>query len=130
MNAIKPLARTKDTVTLRTRDFDALVQAAEDRIDLAAVRAHRAHEEQVGFEIAKRGYLTIDEAQRLWNGESPVRVWRGKRGLTQRALAAAARTTPSYLAEIESGKKPGSARTLRRIAQALEVPLEALIPAE
>lgn len=60
-------------------------------------------------------------------GESPVRLWRGKRNLTQQALAAAADVSVSYLAEIEASKKPGSAVALRRIAVALDVPMENLV---
>jgi transcriptional regulator with XRE-family HTH domain len=126
MNAIKPLARTQDTVTLRRVDFEALVRAAEDAIDLAAVEAHRAHEDRVGWDSARRNYLTADEARRLLDGESPVRVWREKRGIKQRTLADAAQVAVSYLAEIEGGKKPGSAGALERIADVLEMPLELL----
>jgi DNA-binding XRE family transcriptional regulator len=127
MNAIKPIAQTKDSITLRRADFEALVQAAEDQIDLAAVRAHRAHEDRVGYEVARRDYLTGEETRRLLDGENPIRVWRKKRGMTQRALAQAARITPGYLAEIETGKKPGSAQALRRVAAALDLPMESVL---
>jgi len=69
MKAIKPLARTRDTVTLKRADFEALVRCAEDAIDLAAVQAHRAYEDRVGWEIARRTYLTADEARRLLDGD-------------------------------------------------------------
>ena len=36
-----------------------------------------------------------------------MKVWHEECGLTQRALAEQARVSPSYLAEIETGKKPG-----------------------
>jgi transcriptional regulator with XRE-family HTH domain len=62
----------------------------------------------------------------LLDGENPVRVWRVKRRLKQRTLADAAEVAVSYLAEIEGGKKPGSAGALERIASALEMPLELL----
>lgn len=122
MNAIKPLARTRDTITLRREDFEALLRSAEDAADLAAVEAHRTYEDRVGWETARRNYLTADEARRLLDGESPVRVWREKRGIKQRTLADAAEVAVSYLAEIEGGKKPGSAGALERIASILEMP--------
>lgn len=127
MTEIKILAETPDTVTLRRTDFKALVAAAEDAADLAAVRAHRAYEDRVGWPAARRNYLSRREAQRLLDGESPVRVWREKRGLSQRALAAAAQISPSYLAEIESGRKPGSKNALLGIATVLEVLFEELV---
>jgi len=66
---------------------------------------------------------------RLLNGESPVKLWREKRGLTQRALAQSAGVNVNYLCEIETGKKPGSAAALNKLAQTLEVPMETLVPA-
>jgi transcriptional regulator with XRE-family HTH domain len=126
MTKIKVLAETEETVTLSRADFQVLVEAAEDAADMAAVRQHRLYEERVGQDTAKRSYLSLAEARRLLDGESAVRVWREKRGMTQRALAEAARVAVSYLAEIESGKKPGSADALRRLAAVLEVPMEDL----
>ena len=127
MNAIKILAETKHTVTVRRDDLAKLVSELEDAEDLAAVASRRARERAMGKEAARRDYLTGEEARRLLGGESPVRVWREKRGLTQRALAARADVAPSYLTEIEKGRKPGSARTLARLAEALQVAMENLI---
>lgn len=129
MNVIELVAETPDTVTLWRADYEALLDAREDAADLAAVEARRAHEARIGWETARAGYYTAEEAMRLLDGEPPVKVWREKRGLTQRALAAAAKVGASYLAEIESGKKPGSAEALRRLAEALTVPLEHLVAA-
>lgn len=42
--------------------------------------------------------------QRILDDESPMKVWREKRGLTQRELVEQAVVSPSYLAEIETGK--------------------------
>ncbi|MFI5023280.1 MAG: helix-turn-helix domain-containing protein [Alphaproteobacteria bacterium] len=124
---IKILAETPDTVTLRRADYQALVAAAADVADLAAVRDHSTYEDRVGWQAARRNYLSRREAQRLLDGESPVRVWREKRGLSQRALAAAAQISPSYLAEIETGRKPGSKNALLAVATVLEVLLEELV---
>jgi transcriptional regulator with XRE-family HTH domain len=126
MSAIKPIGQTHETVTLRRADFDALLRAVEDSADLAAVQAHRDYEERVGWEAARRNYLTGDEARRLLDGASPVRVWREKRGMKQRDLAEAAEVAVSYLAEIEAGKKPGSTAAIQRISGILEVPFKDL----
>ena len=108
MRAIKILTRTARTVTLSRRDYDALLAAANP----PPARPRR---------------FSRSETKRLLAGESPVRIWREKRGMTQRALADATEIGPSYLAEIEGGKKPGSAAALRRIAQILNVPMEQLV---
>src|SRR5262249_34000878 len=56
--------------------------------------------------------------------------WRNKRGMTQRTLAEAAGMAPSYLAEIEGNRKPGSADALSRLARALRVGLDDLLSEE
>jgi len=128
MNAIKLLAETAETVTISRADLTALLDAAEDAEDSAAVRASKAAEDSAGgHAVARRDYFTAAEAKRLLDGESPIRVWREKRGMTQRALANAAQIRPSYLSEIESGKKPGSLAAHRALAGALGVPMESLL---
>lgn len=130
MNAIRLVAETDDTVTLTRADFDALLRAEEDAADLRAVDAHRAYEAQVGWETAKANYYTIEEAEALLDGASPVKVWRKKRVMKQRGLAALADVSPSYLAEIEAGRKPGSVEAMRKLAKALHVPMEWLVAVE
>jgi transcriptional regulator with XRE-family HTH domain len=129
MNIIKPLAQTPDTVTLSRADFDALLHSAEEAADLAAVDAHRAYEDRVGWEAARQNYLTAAEARRLLDGESAMRIWREKRRLKQQTLAEAAKISASYLAEIEGGKKPGSSGAMQQLAAVLEMPVEILIGA-
>jgi mRNA interferase RelE/StbE len=90
MNAIKLLAETDETVTISRSDLDALIDAAENAEDLASVRAWKAYVAAVGPDVAIASSYTGAEAKRLLDGESPVRIWREKRGMTQRALAEAA----------------------------------------
>jgi len=130
MTAVKLLNQTQETVTLKRTDFEALMRIVEDTADLAAINTHRAYEDRVGWETARRNYLTAEEARRLLDGESPVRVWREKRGISQRALAGAAKVSASYLAEIEGGRKPGSSGALQRVGSILDVPVESLIGTE
>jgi len=52
---------------------------------------------------------------------SPVKILRKHRGMTQSDLAAAADISRPYLTEIETGKKDGSIRAMRKIADALGV---------
>ncbi len=128
MNAIKLLSETDDTVTISRADLNALLLAAEDAEDLTAVREQRAREEALGgYGRAKADYYTAEEAKRLLAGESPIRIWREKRGLTQRALAEAASIQTGYLSEIESGKKPGSITAHHALAKALNIPMDYLI---
>ncbi len=57
-----------------------------------------------------------------------VRRSRAKRGMTRRQLAQASATSERYLAQIESGVGNPSVSVLRAIAQALDLPISALLP--
>jgi ribosome-binding protein aMBF1 (putative translation factor) len=127
MSSVRILTETPDTVTVSRADWLRLLQELEDAEDRAAVRERRTREELLGKDAARRDYLTAAEALRLIDGESPVRIWREKRGLSQRGLAHAASVSSSYLAEIETGRKPGSAAALRQLAAVLQVPAEDLV---
>jgi ribosome-binding protein aMBF1 (putative translation factor) len=127
MNAPWPVAETSKTVTLRKRDWQALMTRLEDLEDLIAIEERLAHEEKVGKAVARRDYMTGDELRRILDDENPVKVWREKRGLSQGALAEQAGVSPSYLAEIETGKKPGSADALRKLSRVLAIPMENLV---
>ena len=70
--------------------------------------------------------VPIAFARRMWNGESPVRVWRELRGMNATELAAAADVSRSYLSAIERGAKRGSVDALKRLAGALGVGIEDL----
>ena len=72
-------------------------------------------------------YVPIELADRIFAGEHPLRVWREYRGLTLSTLAKTAKIAPSYLSEIEAGKKPGSARALAALAKVLCVNIEDLL---
>ena len=63
----------------------------------------------------------------ILDGANPVRVWREYRGLTQQALADQAEISTSYLSQIESGKRTGTAAVLSRLAAALNLDIDDLI---
>ncbi|MCC6775114.1 MAG: helix-turn-helix transcriptional regulator [Hyphomicrobiales bacterium] len=59
-----------------------------------------------------------------------LRLARAKRGMTRRQLAEESGASERYLAQIESGQGNPSVVILRSIAQALEIPVVALLPGE
>lgn len=128
MNAIHPIARTNDTVTLRTSDFDALIAALEDAEDVAALFAAGAREEALGRVEARADHLSVEFVTRLLDGESPVRVWREHRGMSSAALAAAAGLPLDHLLALEAGREMGSVASLRGLADALGVALDDVAP--
>jgi DNA-binding XRE family transcriptional regulator len=90
-------------------------------------------EDVSAYDAAKRALAVGEEelvpqeiANRLIDGENPVRVWRDYRGLSGRALAEAVGISAAYLSQIESGQRDGSFDTMQRIAEALKVSLDDL----
>ncbi len=63
----------------------------------------------------------------LINSDHPMRVWREYRGLTLQALADQVGISKSYLSQIESGNRSGSADVLKRIAAVLQVTLDDIV---
>ena len=60
--------------------------------------------------------------------ESPVKILRKFRNLTQQELADAAGLSRPYLTEIEKMRKPGSIKALKAIAGALALDARYLLP--
>ena len=60
-------------------------------------------------------------------GESPVRVYRNLRGMTQTALAERSGVNRVQIADIEARRKTGSVETLRKLAAALGVTIDDLV---
>ena len=71
--------------------------------------------------------IPSEYADRVLDGESPLRVYREFRGMTQSALAAAAGVNRVQIADIEAGRKSGSIETVRKLAAALRVTIDDLV---
>ncbi len=113
----------RDYVILEAAAYDRLCAAAEDAEDLAAVAEHDARlaageEEEIPLAVVKA----------LLAGDNLVRVWRKHRGHTLAALAACAGISTSYLSQIETGQREGTLTTMARVAAALAVDLDDLVP--
>lgn len=59
--------------------------------------------------------------------EHPVKTLRKFYGLTQDELAGRSNISRSYLTEIETGSKEGSLKTMKALAEALDVDLSLLV---
>jgi DNA-binding XRE family transcriptional regulator len=72
--------------------------------------------------------IPADVLDRVYAGqESPVKILRKFRGMTQQELAAAAGISRPYLTEIETGRKPGSISALKSLSEALKAPVGLLV---
>jgi len=99
-------------------EYSALVRLSEQMRDIRAYDAALADTgETVPHEVVRR----------LVNGDSPLRVWREYRALTQATLARKAGIDKTYLSQLETGRKQGSVAALARLASALSVEIDDLI---
>lgn len=126
--ALYRIDQERDEIVASRAEYEALVEAAEDAEDLAHLAAQEEHERTVGTEAARRDYLPGELVARMLAGEHPVRLWREQHGLKLGALAARSGIAASYLSEIESGRKPGSIAAFRKLAEALDLGIDDLVP--
>jgi DNA-binding XRE family transcriptional regulator len=107
-------------------DYDRMIEAAEDLRDIE-IGQRRIRE----IENGDSEFLTSAEADELLAAKTPLAFWRKKRGLTQIALAqetgVGVGVAQGFLSEIEAGQKPGTAATLKKIADALKIKVDDLI---
>src|SRR6266849_9657932 len=99
----------EDLVVIPRSDYDALLARAGDEASEDAMTARIV--EATDAKIARGEDVALPTA--VWaaieNGEHPIRAIRKYRGLTQIDVAEQARLRQSYIADIEAGKKTGSA---------------------
>ncbi len=115
-----------DLAVLPRSDYDRLVAlAAEAQEDASASRIVRG-----SIRALKEGrevVLPKAVADRLANGDNPVRVIREWRDMIQGELAVAVGISQNYLSEIETGRRKGPAELQKKFARALGVPMDLLV---
>lgn len=99
--------------------WDKVRSLIEDADDNAAFDRALAHDDGIR--------IPSDVAFAIAEGVPPIRAWREHRGLSQDALAKSASLSKPFISQIESGKRAGTASTLKKLASALSVPVDALV---
>lgn len=97
------------------------IEELEHMNDILAMRLAR-------YETANEEFVPGEVVDRLHRGEAPARVWREYRGLTIAEVATAAGLAESAIAEIETGAETVSLTSAKRIARALGVDVDDLVP--
>jgi ribosome-binding protein aMBF1 (putative translation factor) len=114
-----------EVAILPRKEYEALVaKAAEADEDAGTARLVARARREVA---AGAPLLPKDVVDRLANGESPVRVLREWRDVTQMELSFKTNISQSHISDIESGRRTGTPAALRRVADALKVPLDLLV---
>lgn len=115
----------EDIVILSRDEYDDLVSAKEDSTDAARAR------ELIGrVDNGTETMLSPAQLEEFLAAPTPMAFWRKTRGYTQAFVAAQAGIGQGYLSELEAGKKSGDVAVLRKIATALHVSLDDLVPEE
>jgi DNA-binding XRE family transcriptional regulator len=100
-------------------DYINLVETAEIAKDIREFRLAQAKGEEE--------LLPAEFANRLIDGENPIRVWREYRKMTQGQLAEKAKLSVPYLSQLEHGERVGGASVLKRIAEVLRISLDDIV---
>ena len=111
-----------ETITITRKEYDTLRCAAEELGDLRAYDKAMAALASGEDELIPAAF-----AHRIIDGESPIRVYREFRSLTQEQLGKRADVNRVQIADIEAGRKSGSIDTLRKLANALGVTIDDLV---
>jgi ribosome-binding protein aMBF1 (putative translation factor) len=115
-----------EVAILPRAEYEALVaKAAEAEEDAGTARVVARARKEIA---AGTPLLPKTVADRIAAGESPVRVLREWRDVTQLHLSFKTNISQSHISDIENGRRTGTTTTLRAIASALDVPLDLLVP--
>ena len=106
----------RDTVILTRAEYQDLIDARDAALALRDVAS------------GAMPVLSETEVDAYLAAPTPLAFWRKHRGLTQAALAAQVGITPPYLAQIERGRRGGDVVLYSKLARALKVRIENLVP--
>ena len=112
-----------DTVTIPRAEYERLCALEEEFADIQAALTVEAR-----IASGEEELIPAQVVDRLINRESPLRVWREYRALSQSALARASGVSRVQIVDIEAGRNSGSVHTLRKLADALRIAVDDLIP--
>jgi len=102
-------------------DYQHFLELLEDEADGRAVA-----EFQANYAAGHEFTVPADILRAELEGQSPVKLWRRHRNLSQQALSRKAGISKAYLSQIETGKRKGTVETLGALSRALDVPLDML----
>ena len=111
-----------ETVTITKAEYERLCALEEEFADGQEARAVEAR-----IAIGTEELIPEKIADRLIDGESPLRVWREYRGLSQSALSRTSGVSRIQIVDIEAGRNTGSVHTLRKLAGSLGVAVDDLV---
>lgn len=111
-----------EMITIPLEDYQRLCAASNELADLRAYDRAMA-----ALDSGEDEHVPADFAKRLIAGESPLRVWRELRALSQTELARISGVGRVQIVNIEKGVRGGSVATMKKLADALGVGIDDLV---
>lgn len=105
-------------VLVPEEDYRAIMALLEDKADVEAFDQAIANSEEA---------VPADIANRIIDGENPIKVYREWRGFTQSSLAKAVDSKPAYISQMETGVRDPSVAMLREMSNILNVSIDDLV---
>jgi DNA-binding XRE family transcriptional regulator len=102
-----------------------IIDPEDDDDEAFALEAWNA--QQAELKAGRGVSMTKEQWQRIRDGESPVRVVREHRNLTQAQLSDASGVARPEISAIEQGKRRGTVDTYKALAKALSTTLDVLV---
>lgn len=110
---------------LPRKEYEALAaKAAEADEDIGSARLVARARKEVAAGAPLIPKKIVD---RIANGENPLRVLREWRDMTQLELSSKADIGQGYMSDLESGRRKGTTTALKKIATAMNVPLDLIV---
>jgi len=110
---------------LPRKEYEALAaKAAETDEDIGSARLVARARKEIAAGAPLIPKKIVD---RIVNGENPLRVLREWREMTQLSLSFKTNIGQGYISDLESGRRKGTTKSLKKIADAMNVPLELLV---
>jgi hypothetical protein len=119
------MTNKSEVAILPRKQYDALAakaEEAEEDLGTARLVARARKEIAAGSPLIPKGVVN-----RIAGGENALRVLREWRGKTQVHLANKTNLGQGYISDLECGRRKGTAAALRKIADAVKVPLDLLV---
>lgn len=114
-----------EVAILPRKEYEALAaKAAEADEDIGTARLVARARKEISGGAPLIPKSAID---RIASGENVLRVLREWRDMTQLRLSSKTNIGQGYLSDLENGRRKGTTTALKKIATALNVPLELLV---
>jgi hypothetical protein len=113
-----------EVAILPRKEYEALVakaKEADEDAGMARLVARASKEIAAGAPL-----IPMEVADRIANGENPIRVIREWRDITQLHLSFKTNIGQGYISDLETGRRKGTTTALKEIARVLKVPIDVL----